>query len=403
MIDFDPGESLRALQARVRAFVETEVVPREEAVQRDPDSLEQVRRELQAKARSAGIFLPTLPRELGGLGLSWREIAVVLEEAGRSLLGPQALNASAPDEGNMHLLAHVANPAQKERWLLPLARGDIRSAFAMTEPMPGAGSDPDLLRSRAEQRGSSWVLEGEKWFITGAEGAAFFIVLARAPQGPTMFLVDAKTPGLRLLRTIRTLDHLTPGGHGQLLFEGCEVPSEAVLGAPGKGFDLAQFRLVPARLTHCMRWLGVAVRSLEIAARYASERTSFGKKLGEHQSVQNFLADSHIEIEAARLLIWQTAWKLDRGEQPRMESSTAKVFVAETVNRVVDRALQICGALGISEDIPLSTFYKEARPFRIYDGPSEVHRMSIARRVLRRAVSTGSGESRTGSEGRTVR
>jgi acyl-CoA dehydrogenase len=384
MIDFDLGDDLRSLQARVRAFVEREVIPREPEVHRDPAFIDQVRRELQAKAKAAGLFLPTLTRALGGLGLTWREIAVVLEESGRSLLGPQALNASAPDEGNMHLLAHVASAAQKERWLAPLARGDIRSAFAMTEPMPGAGSDPELLRSRAAQRGSSWVLDGEKWFITGAEGATFFIVLARAPQGPTMFLVDAKTPGLRIERKIPTLDHLTPGGHCQLTFSGCEVPAEALLGAPGKGFELAQLRLVPARLTHCMRWLGVAVRSLEIAARYASERTSFGKKLGEHQSVQNFLADSHIDIEAGRLLVWKAAYKLDQGEQPRMESSTAKVFVAEAVNRVVDRALQICGALGVSEDVPLSIFYKEARPFRIYDGPSEVHRMSIGRRVLRR-------------------
>jgi acyl-CoA dehydrogenase len=232
------------------------------------------------------------------------------------------------------------------------------------------------------------VLEGEKWFITGAEGAAFFIALLRAPQGPTMFLVDAKTAGLRIERRIPTLDHLTPGGHCQLVFDRCEVPGDAVLGAPGKGFDLAQLRLVPARLTHCMRWLGVAVRSLEIAARYASERTSFGKKLGEHQSVQNFLADSHIDVEASRLLIWKAAYELDQGKQPRMESSTAKVFVAEAVNRVIDRALQICGALGISEDVPLSIFYKEARPFRIYDGPSEVHRMSIGRRVLRRIGSS---------------
>jgi acyl-CoA dehydrogenase len=388
MIDFDLGDDLRALQSRVRAFVEREVIPREPEVHGDPESLERVRRELQAKAKAAGLFLPTLPKAMGGLGLSWREIAVVLEETGRSLLGPQAVNASAPDEGNMHLLAHVANAAQKERWLAPLARGDLRSAFAMTEPMPGAGSDPDLLRTRAEQRGSSWVLDGEKWFITGAEGAAFFIVLARAQQGPTMFLVDAKTKGLRVDRTIRTLDHLTPGGHGQLTFSGCEVPAESMLGAPGKGFELAQFRLVPARLTHCMRWLGVAVRSLEIAARYASERTSFGKKLGEHQSVQNFLADSHIDIEASRLLVWKTAYELDQGKQPRMESSTAKVFVAEAVDRVIDRALQICGALGVSEDVPLSIFYKEARPFRIYDGPSEVHRMSIGRRVLRRMGAT---------------
>ena len=255
----------------------------------------------------------------------------------------------------------------------------------MTEPMPGAGSDPKLLRTTAERHGHSWVLNGEKWFITGFEGAAFAIALARAPEGPTMFLVDVGTPGLELLRMIPTLDHLTPGGHCQIRFTDCEVPAEAILGEPGKGFDYVQLRLVPARLTHCMRWLGVAVRSLEIATRYAIERTSFGHLLAEHQSVQNLVADSQIEIHAARLMIWHAAWLLDQKAAARDESSMAKVFVAETVNRVVDRAVQICSALGISEDTQLSIFYKEARPFRIYDGPSEVHRGAIARRIFRKA------------------
>ena len=200
-----------------------------------------------------------------------------------------------------------------------------------------------------------------------------------------MFLVDRSNPGVKPLRpTIPTLDHHMPGGHGHFRFSGCELSEEALLGEPGKGFEYAQLRLVPARLTHCMRWLGVAVRSMEIAATYAAERTSFGQPLSQHQSVQNFIADSEIDIHAARLLIWNAAWKLDRGEQPRNESSIAKVFVAEAVNRVVDRAVQTCGALGIAEDTPLALFYREVRPFRIYDGPSEVHRASIARRVFRR-------------------
>jgi acyl-CoA dehydrogenase len=367
----------------VRKFVEAEVIPREPET-RHAAALEKVRRELQAKAKAAGLFLPTLPKALGGLGLSWREIAVVLEEAGRSLFGPQALNAAAPDEGNMHLLAQVATEAQRARFLIPLAAGEIRSSFSMTEPRPGAGSDPSLLSAKALRRPGGWLLSGEKWFSTGAAGAAFFIVLARAEAGATMFLVEKSNPGLHLARTIPTLDRVTPGGHGQIVLENCEVAGDAVLGEPGKGFDYAQLRLVPARLTHCMRWLGVAVRSMEIAAAYALERTSFGKTLGEHQSVQNMIADSHIEMHAARLMIWNAAWKLDRGEQPRHEASMAKVFVAETVDRVIDRAVQICGALGVSEDTPLASFYREARPFRIYDGPSEVHRSSIARRMLRR-------------------
>jgi len=385
MIDFELGEKLTTLRDRVRRFVDSEVIPREPEVVRDVTQLERVRRELQARAKSEALFLPTAAKALGGLGLSWTEISVVLEEAGRSLLGPQALNASAPDEGNLHLLGQVANEAQRKRYLVPLAAGEVRSCFAMTEPMPGAGSDPKLLRTTAERHGRGWVLNGEKWFITGFEGAAFAIALARAPEGPTMFLVDVGTPGLELLRMIPTLDHLTPGGHCQILFTDCEVPPEAILGEPGKGFDYVQLRLVPARLTHCMRWLGVAVRSLEIATRYAVERTSFGHVLAEHQSVQNLVADSQIEIHAARLMIWHAAWLLDKNEAARDESSMAKVFVAETVNRVVDRAVQICGALGISEDTQLSIFYKEARPFRIYDGPSEVHRGAIARRIFRKA------------------
>ena len=386
MIDFELGPELSALRERVRAFVDSEVIPREgDLHHHDHDSLERVRRGLQTRAKAAGIFAPTLPRTLGGLGLSWREIAVVLEESGRSLFGPQALNAAAPDEGNMHMLEHVASEAQKKRYLHPLAAGETRSCFAMTEPMPGAGADPANLRTRAERRGSSWVIDGEKWFITGAQGAAFAIVLARAPEGATMFFVEMTNPGMKLTRTIATLDHLTPGGHGQLTFERCEVPAEAVIGEAGKGFDYAQLRLVPARLTHCMRWLGVAVRAMEIAAAYANERISFKHRLADHQSVQNMIADSHIEIHATRLMIWNAAWLLDRGEQPRQESSMTKVFAAETVNRVVDRALQICGALGVSEDVQLATFYREARPFRIYDGPSEVHRGAIARRVLKSA------------------
>jgi acyl-CoA dehydrogenase len=385
MIDFELGESLTQLRDRVRAFVESEVIPREDEVAKAPESTERIRRELQGKAKRAGLFLPTGSKELGGLALNWREIAVVLEEAGRSLLGPQALNAAAPDEGNIHLLAHLANPAQRNRYLVPLAAGEIRSSFAMTEPMPGAGSDPDLLSTRAQRRGSNWILDGQKWFATGFNGAGVLIVLARAPEGPTMFLVDPANPAIRPIRaTIRTLDHLAPGGHGHFALDGCEVANDDVLGEPGKGFHYAQLRLVPARLTHCMRWLGVAVRSMEIATRYASRRTSFGHLLAEHQMVQSFVADAEIEIDASRLMIWRTAWKLDRGEQPRHESSMAKVFVAEAVNRIVDRAMQICGALGISEDTPLPHFYREARPFRIYDGPSEVHRASIARRVFRR-------------------
>lgn len=385
MIEFNLESELQAIKDKVRSFVDTIVIPREKELVHDLQGLEALRAQLQEEAMRVGIFAAHLPTELGGMGLDWRQTAVVFEEAGRSLYGPQALNAAAPDEGNMHLLYHVANKGQRSRYLEPLSRGEIRSCFAMTEPAPGAGSDPSLLCTTAERANGGWKINGTKWFITGAEGAAFAIVLARTAEGPTMFLVDTNNPGFRLQRTISTMDTLTPGGHGQIEFVDCAVDEDAVLGVEGEGFDYAQVRLDPARLTHCMRWLGIAVRSMEIATAYALERYSFGEKLSEHQAVQWMVADSHTEMHAARLMIWHAAWKLDKGERVRHEVSMTKVFVSETVNRVIDRALQICGALGVSEDTPLSHFYREVRPFRIYDGPSEVHRGSVARRIFRRA------------------
>ena len=383
MIDFSPSPELEALRARTRNFVDSVVIPREPEVHANPESLGRVRAELQVQAKDAGLFLPHMPKARGGLGLSWTDLAVILEESGRSLLGAQALNASAPDEGNMHLLEHVANDAQKQRFLGPLCRGETRSCFAMTEPAPGAGSDPTMLQASAEKTANGWAINAHKWYTTGADGAAFTLVLARAPEGPTIFIVPAGHPGLSIKRRIGTLDHLAPGGHCELEFVNCEVGPDLVLGEPGKGFEYAALRLDPARLTHCMRWLGIAVRSVEIASGYANHRSSFGARLSEHQAVQWMIADSHIEIHAARLMILQAAWKLDQGQKVRHEASMAKVFTSEIADRIVDRAVQICGGLGISEDIPLSTFYKEIRPFRIYDGPNEVHRSSIARRVLK--------------------
>jgi acyl-CoA dehydrogenase len=385
VVDFTLDDKTQELKGKVRRFLDEEVIPREGEIDHGAGNLEALRGELQGRAKKAGIFLPHLPEEVGGLGLNWRETAVVLEEAGRSLLGPQALNAAAPDEANMHLLYHAGDKAQRARYLEPLAEGEIRSCFAMTEPAPGAGSDPSLLRSTAERKNGKWAINGNKWFITGADGAEFAIVLVQTPEGPTMFLVETDNPGFRLQRNIPTMDEMMPGGHGQIELDDCAVEDDAVLGEVGKGFEYAQIRLGPARLTHCMRWLGVAVRSMEIAARYALERESFGHKLSEHQAVQWMVADSHTEMYAARLAIWHTAWKLDEGDKAKQEVAMTKVFVAETVDRVVDRALQICGALGVSEDTPLSRFYREVRPFRIYDGPNEIHRGSIARRVFKTA------------------
>ncbi len=395
MIDFSLSPELIELRDRTAAFVRDEVIPAEAFVD-EHDGLAAARlKELRERARAAGIFAPHVPRAWGGLGLDMRAMSVVFEQAGHSLLGPLVLNCAAPDEGNMHLLAVVATEAQKEHYLRPLAAGAVRSCFAMTEPPPGAGSDPSMLRTRAERRNGRWIIDGDKWYISGADGAAFAICMALTGErtdgrtGATMFLVDADNSGLQVVRRVPSLDAGFPGGHCEVSFRSCEVDDDAVLGRVGEGFAYAQVRLAPARLTHCMRWLGIAQRSLDIAARYANTRESFGKRLGEHQMVGAMLADSAIEIHGARLMIWHAAWLLDSGEQARRETSMAKTYVSEVVDRVIDRAMQICGSHGISTDLPLAQFYRNARPFRVYDGPSEVHRMVIARGVLRDAEKQG--------------
>jgi acyl-CoA dehydrogenase len=391
VIAFEPPADHADVARRIARFVADEVIPREPEELHRADGISAATVEaLRLRARAAGVYGPQLPIDLGGLGLDWRGTALALEEAGASLLGPLALNCAAPDEGNMHLLAKIARPEQADRYLRPLAEGRTRSCFAMTEPAPGAGSDPTMLRTRASRDGDGWAIDGHKWYVTGADGAAFAIVMARTSDDPdrrrgaTMFLVAAGTPGFEVVRRIGSLDHGFLGGHCELRFQGCRVPAEAVLGEVDRGFDYAQVRLAPARLTHCMRWLGAARRALEISAAYVSRRSSGGRRLGEHQMVQAQLADSAIELHAARLMIWHAAWMLDTGDPAREESSMAKVFVAEAVGRVVDRAIQVCGALGVSDDLPLGVLYRELRAFRIYDGPSEVHRAAIARRVLRR-------------------
>lgn len=403
-MDFQLSPGLTDLQARTRKFIDEIVIPAEPRVPRDKNEWVELRGELQDAARAAGLFAPHIPVEYGGLGLNWRDCAVLFEEAGRSLLGPQALNCAAPDEGNMHMLEKIASPAQKEQYLRPLAQGEIRSSFSMTEP-DGAGADPNYLKTHAEFRDGKWVINGRKWFISGAIGASFTICMARTTDderrttkdsaavpgrtrsGSTMFLVDSSNPGFHIVRQLPTLDVGWPGGHAEVEFVDCEVNEDAVLGAVGEGFEYAQVRLGPARLTHCMRWLGAARRAMEYAVRYARERESFGTTLSNHQAVQFMVADSEIEMHAARLMIWHAAYMLDQGEKARHETSMAKVFVAETVNRVIDRAVQICGARGVADDWPVAALYRENRAFRIYDGPSEVHRASIARRVFHRAAS----------------
>jgi acyl-CoA dehydrogenase len=388
-MDFLPSPRAAELAERVKIFVRDQIIPLESQANQVDGLSPDLLHALREKARAAGVYGPQLPADYGGLGLDLLECCPVFEAAGRSLLGPLALNCAAPDEGNIHLLHKIATPEQQERYARPLAEGSIRSCFAMTEPAPGAGSDPTMIQTRAERRGDQWVINGHKWFASGAAGAAFYIIMARtdldvpAADGCTLFLVDANTPGLRLARRIEGLTVASPGGHCELLLEDCAVPESQVLGALGKGFKLSQVRLGPARLTHCMRWTGVAQRALELAATRALERSAFGARLSQHEAVQWMLADSEIELHAGRMMIQHAAWLITQGHEARRETAMCKVFVSEAVNRVVDRALQVCGSLGISDDLPLASFYREARAFRIYDGPSEVHRMVIARGLLK--------------------
>jgi len=378
---------------RTRQVIADVVIPIEqETLGVIHDAPEELRRRLQDAARAAGVFAPHLSPAWGGLGLDRRSQVPVFEEAGYSLLGPLALNISAPDEGNMHLLAEVATPEQQERYLRPLAAGEVRSCFAMTEPAPGAGADPRRLTTTATRTSGGWRIDGHKWFITGAPGADFTICMARTsgrpgdPGGATMFLVDRETPGMQVVRSLDTMDEAMFGGHGEVVFDGCVVPDEAVLGRVDLGFDYAQVRLAPARLTHCMRWLGLARRAHDLALNYVVQRPAFGSTLAELGMVQQHIADSEIDLAASRALILAAACELDAGEPAATSTSIAKTFVAEAVNRIVDRSVQVCGASGVLEERLLSRFLREVRPFRIYDGPSETHRWAIAKRAAKRAT-----------------
>jgi alkylation response protein AidB-like acyl-CoA dehydrogenase len=385
--DFSPGDRVTDWQDRIAAFVAESVVPREqEAFRRGVD--DDLRRELQAAAREAGLWAPTASADLGGGGFRLDESAILLEEAGTSLLGPLALNCSAPDEGNIHLLDQVGSPEQRERYLVPLVHGEIRSCFAMTEPPPGAGSDPSALRTSARRTAAGWVISGEKHLITGADGAAFAIVMARVADtsDAVMLLVDAGTPGFAVKEHARTIDGGSVGGHCRVVFDDAVVGPDAVLGEVGEGFRYAQVRLAPARLTHCMRWLGAARRAHEIAVERAVGRDLFGGRLADHGMAQQLIADNEIDLAASRALIWQAAWQLSEGHHGREESSRAKVFVSEAVGRVVDRAVQLAGGMGTTDDLVIGRIYADIRAFRIYDGASEVHRMSIAKRVVRRTL-----------------
>jgi acyl-CoA dehydrogenase len=398
--------AVEELRLRTREFVRTHVMLAEPAPgdRLDPE----VRGRLMALAKGAGVFAPHLPVEYGGQGLPIRDWSPVFQEAGYSPIGPSVLNCMAPDEGNAHLLELIATPAQKERYLAPLAAGEIRSCFAMTEPHPGAGSDPGALLTEATRVEGGWSITGHKRFISGADGAAFTIVMARNAEsdgvsaGATMLLVDMDHSGVRLGEHIHTIDRAIAGGHPHLFFEDCVVPDDAVLGEPGAGFRYAQARLGPARLTHCMRWLGLARRSLDIALDRADEREMFGARLRDLGLAQELIAQSVLDIETSDAIITKTAELLE--SDPRAGSalsSVAKVHCSEAIYRVIDRAIQLCGGDGVSDRLPLASYLNEVRPFRIYDGANETHKWAISRRASsrrRRAVEAGEPRFAAGRE-----
>jgi acyl-CoA dehydrogenase len=383
-MNFSLAPELIALQEQTRQFINQTVIPMEgdpRETQHGPTP--EFRQELIGLAKKAGLLTPHASKKHGGLGLSHVEKAVVFEEAGYSRLGPIAMNIHAPDEGNIHLMEHVANAAQQKRWLIPQVEGKLRSCFAMTEPSPGAGSDPSMLLTTAVRDGADYVLNGRKWFITGADGADYVIIMARTEDDQaTMFLADMNSPGISIERNMDAMDQCFTGGHGVLRFDQLRIPADQILGELGQGFRYAQIRLAPARLTHCMRWLGQARRAHDIALAYAQKRQAFGKRLGDHEGIGFMLADNEMDLQTARLHILHTAWLLDQGNKCNYESSRAKVICSEAEWRVVDRCVQILGGQGVTGETAVMRIFTDMRGFRIYDGPSEVHRWSMARKIL---------------------
>jgi acyl-CoA dehydrogenase len=383
VIDFEIPAEWTALRDEIRAFVTDQIVVYEtdsRLTRHGPN--DELRTELVELARSAGLLTFQAPRRFGGREPSHREQAVAFEAAGWSTLGPIALNCAAPDEANMYLLGRIADDAQAEQFLQPVIDGRQRSVFAMTEP-DGAGSDPGQLATTAEFDGTHYRINGRKWLITGANGARTWIIMARAPEGPTLFLCDGDVAGIRIERVMNTMDRNYAEGHGVVEFTDLQLPASAVLGEVGQALRYAQLRLAPARLTHCMRWLGAACRAQSIAVEHARTRTAFGKPLSEHQGVGFMIADNEIALQQCRLAIWWACWALDNGAKGRHESSMVKAYVSEELFKVADRCVQILGGIGISDETPVGMIFSDMRAFRLYDGPTEVHKHAIARRVLR--------------------
>src|SRR4051812_2818005 len=389
-MDFSLSAEAESYRKRYRAFVHEHLVPLE--AHRDSyDEHENIRLDLletlRAKAKAEGLWCPQLPKSAGGLGLNMAGIAACYEEMNYSIFGPVVFNCAAPDDGNMRSLNQVATPVQKKRWLQPIVDGKVRSSIVMTEPAPGSGSDPTMMLTTASRHGDKWIIRGRKWFITGAGIAQHFILLAKtsddARKGLTAFLFDRDQPGWRIVRRIPIMGPEEHGGHCELEFDGLEIADENRLMNIGDGLKYTQIRLGPARLTHCMRWLGLARRSMAIAADYVEQRSGHGIKLADRESVQWLLGDAAMQIEIGRLLVMRAADKLDRGDYARKEVSMAKVAVADVLHHAVDTAIQLNGARGYSGDTPLEWIYRYARQARLVDGASEVHKMVLAKAFMK--------------------
>ncbi len=385
-----PPVGIDELRGRYRAFLEEHVIPAEPALNREDDDADALLAELRERARGDGLWAPHVPPEAGGTGLGFLAYALLNEEIGRSMWAQLVFGCQAPDAGNAEILHLFGTEEQKERWLRPLVAGEARSFFSMTEP-DVAGSDPTTLRTRAVRDGDDWVIDGHKWFSSGADGAAFGIVMAvtdpdaEPHRRASQILVDADTPGVEIMRSVPVFGHAGRGWntHCEIRYTGVRVPAANVLGEPGDGFRIAQKRLGPGRIHHVMRWLGQMQRAFELMCSYALEREAFGGPLAEKQTVQNWIADSAAEIHACRLMTLDAARKIDDGSEARVEVSLLKFYAARALNDVIDRAVQVHGARGLTDETPLAQMLGHARAGRIYDGPDEVHRMVVARRILR--------------------
>ena len=388
-MDFALSPEVDRIRLSIREFVQQRLIPLESdrATYDEHENITEALLEtLRAEAKAAGLWALNMPKERGGLGLKLAEIAPCYEEMNRSIFGPVVFNAAAPDDGNMRVILQTGTEAQKARWLQPIIDGDVRSAFAMTEP-DGCGSDPSLTYTTATRTNTGWKVHGRKWFITGAGVAKHFILIARTSDDPrkglSAFLFHADQPGWRIVRRIPIMGPEEHGGHCELEFDGLEIPRENILLGEGDGNKVLQTRLGPARLTHCMRWMGLARRCLEIALAYTEQRASFGAKLIDHESVQGLLGEAALQVQIARMLTMQAAWKLDQGDYARKEVSQAKIVAADALQQAVDTSLQLLGAKGYSKDTPLEWIYRYARQARLVDGASEVHRMVIAQNLRR--------------------